>query len=791
MQRIILLLTLTVLTNVLHAEVEPNNTSQQANSISVGGYGGYGIISTQTDVDWWKITTSNLGKLKVIINAYNVPVNYELYNSDGTTLITSGSTSTTDTIVKEDLSGGNYYLKLFGYTNGVVTQYNIYSYFEPTRYEYESNNTLQSSNYIELDNKYQANINSQIPSRDTADWFKFRIFKNCRLRVHIVPPPGLTLLVSFYYIDYYGKQVLIGSYPAASETDIDQNGLGGNYYYYYYMKVSVADLASNISGTYTFNFVQYSNFNDLEPNNSPFLPLPTTLQLGGTNEGNLNYYTTNDSIDWYKITTLYDGDLQFTLRPHQGHTLSTLLYQNNRKTLITSVSSDASQKLKAYGLAKGTYYVCIKSTSYNPAEWQNYTLSSHFSRYLTPDDDEPNDIFSQAQTIPANGSATGHINFKSTTIDSVDTWKINYTGTGNMKLNFSLENRVIADSTGPVIFQLYKELYKPPIYSNNFATSGGDINLTGLKVGYYFIKLTGTQQQPNAYTIMDSFVQAKTDLNVTDKSDKVVCDNKNYIKVKCLESHAPYKIERYRYNQWISTDALENSLPITYTDIPWGIYKFRGYADGATGNAIDSQFVYLLPIPITLTAYNITGKAATIEWNRPPCNSFYSIRYRPVGALAWTIYKTINNTYYYDLNNLTPNTTYEWQVAPGDTLNGLSGINSYSVLDSFTTANGFANKLQQENSLLKIKNSNNIIIYPNPAQTQFVIQYNAAQKIAAVSLTLKNVNGVTVWSKNNIPATAVSGSKVYVDNIPSGVYVLTMRDKNSNLIATKKVIVSK
>ena len=789
MQRTIFIFFFAICFCNLYAEVEPNNTVAQANTLSFGGYYIDNDLDPAADVDWWKITTYTFGKISLIVNSVNgTNVNFELYNANGTTLLASGTTSSTATLLSDNLNAGTYTIKLYGYTPGKLTTYTLFASFLQTFLETEPNNTFQDADFVSINNMYQGHINNL--QTDTVDWYKMKILKDGRLRIHIAPPSGLALSVSYYYLEI-DKLILMGSYVASSETDIDQNGMGKKTGSYYYLKISVANLTDTISGNYTFDFSLFSSFTDFEPNNTP--AYANLLTTGSTTVGHLNYYTTNDTVDWYKITTENDGDLQFVMHPHQGHTISALLYGSDAATIIDSATSNSlSITLKAYGLAKGTYYYCLRSPN-NTGEWQNYTFTNHLLIYTTPDDYkyEPNNLFSQAAVIPANGAAKGHINFYDQNIDSIDIWKINYTGTGNIKLNLSLENREFSDSSGPVLFQVYKETYKPPLYSNYISTTSGDINLTGLSTGDYFIKLTGTNKQANAYTVTDSFTQTKVDFKITDKSTKVVCAALNYIKAKCLGSHPPYIVKRYYRNQEVSNDLLSNSLPITYSNIQGGVYKFVAYAEGATGNAIDTEIVFFLPVPVTLTAYNITGTTATIEWNRPGCNGYYSIRYRATGTTTWTMHETEGNDYFYNISNLLPNTTYEWQIAPGDSAYGVSGLSSYSVLDSFTTASSFASIMQQENFSAKNKNDHYVIAYPNPARSQFIIHYNPAGETQMVSLSLKNINGTLVWNKNNIYANTANGTKVDVGNLSAGIYVLSINDKNNNLIAIKKIVVVK
>ena len=110
---------------------EPNNSLSQAYSISSGTtYSSY--ISSATDVDWYKISTTSGNKISVSLT--NLPKDYDLYlyNSSGTLVASSenGSTSS-ESISYTAKYTGAYYIVVKGYNGNysTTTKYNLKATF--------------------------------------------------------------------------------------------------------------------------------------------------------------------------------------------------------------------------------------------------------------------------------------------------------------------------------------------------------------------------------------------------------------------------------------------------------------------------------------------------------------------------------------------------------------------------------------------------------------------------------------------------------------------------------------
>ena len=138
------------------------------------------------------------------------------------------------------------------------------------------------------------------------------------------------------------------------------------------------------------------------------------------------------------------------------------------------------------------------------------------------------------------------------------------------------------------------------------------------------------------------------------------------------------------------------------------------------------------------------------------------------------------------------NTWTEIGSNANDTINNWVLKNKIKSLNRFTlaavTASTFSNN-DFENNVISNKLNDAVIIYPNPASTQFTIQLNAKTG-NEFSASLINANGYIVWGKTNIAASELSIA-VDVSNLPGGVYMLQISNQQNNIIISKKIIVAR
>ncbi|MGC9375277.1 MAG: GEVED domain-containing protein [Bacteroidales bacterium] len=95
--------------------------------------------------------------------------------------------------------------------------------------------------------------------------------------------------------------------------------------------------------------------------------------------------------------------------------------------------------------------------------------------------------------------------------------------------------------------------------------------------------------------------------------------------------------------------------------------------------ALQSMFTNEPPsTPTGLTTTNITDKSATLSWSAATGATSYDVQLRVQGG-SWSTYNVSGTSY--NANNLSAETTYEWQVRAKNAY----GTSSYSAIKSFTT----------------------------------------------------------------------------------------------------------
>ena len=97
-------------------EIEPNNTMNNAMTI-YNDYDVYGRIYDSTDIDWYKVQFSSAGSANFWLG--NIPTgedfDLEVYNSTGTRLGYSNSTSSQELVTLDVTANTWYYIKVFGF----------------------------------------------------------------------------------------------------------------------------------------------------------------------------------------------------------------------------------------------------------------------------------------------------------------------------------------------------------------------------------------------------------------------------------------------------------------------------------------------------------------------------------------------------------------------------------------------------------------------------------------------------------------------------------------------------
>ncbi|MEP7319296.1 MAG: hypothetical protein ABI921_11160, partial [Panacibacter sp.] len=528
-------------------DAEPNGTRALAKVFpltgSRTGHINYYYNLTRDAEDWWKVTTTGNGKLDITITSYNGQFVWcYLYDNNGTTLLNSTPTNSTEVQSTNGLAAGTYYVKIVAYYAGSgFIPYTISNTFTPPAEanDLEPDDTKAQALTLGLNNSTTGHINYYYNNaRDTFDWYKVTTNADGLLRIRTTSNNGQ--YVNCWLYDNDGTTQL--GYTATNSTiDMNTDGLAAGTYY-----ILIKDYYGTGYVPYTLADSLFSpaQANDAEPNGT--LAQANPFALGSTKTGHIDYYYNlqRDEEDWYKITTTLDGMISLTMTSGNGQYINAWLYDKDGTTQLNYMAPNGTQTVNTDGLAAGTYYVKIRS--YYGGGYIPYTLSNTFTPYTFTNDgaSEPNDAAYQAKTIPSNGNITGHVNFyqNGNTRNSVDWWKINYTGSGNLTVNLNEELWKVNGASHYKQIWIYKDTAASQIY---YGAPSGDltINLTSLTQGYYWIKVTSYYGGDHiAYSLSNTFTQvniATISYNNPGTVSAPNCDSTNTVAFKCAGSNAP------------------------------------------------------------------------------------------------------------------------------------------------------------------------------------------------------------------------------------------------------------
>ena len=111
----------TTVASVCGTAFEPNETTAAA-AVITSGVVNSAAITTSTDVDYFKITTTATSNINYsLVGPSGVDYDLTIYNSAGTQLSTATGITATETISLTNQSAGTYYIKVFGYSGANST----------------------------------------------------------------------------------------------------------------------------------------------------------------------------------------------------------------------------------------------------------------------------------------------------------------------------------------------------------------------------------------------------------------------------------------------------------------------------------------------------------------------------------------------------------------------------------------------------------------------------------------------------------------------------------------------
>ncbi|MGB3074502.1 MAG: T9SS type A sorting domain-containing protein, partial [Chitinophagales bacterium] len=355
--------------------------------------------------------------------------------------------------------------------------------------ETESNDTRNTANKLLLNNSNTGAIGTATD----VDWWKVSTTSDGKLDITLIVSNGLYCYYQLY--DFDGTTLLKSSYTNGTAT-FSQDGLApGTYYIYIY-----AFTAGQLPAYTISNFLNVASLaNEPEPN--ALYTQANVLAPTGSSTGHIGYYYNGvyDVSDWWSITTTGNGKINLQLSVVNGQYIYFVLYDHDGTTVLKSSYTNGIVSYDQDGLSAGTYYVNVYP--FSAGGFAPYTLTSTFTAPVAGNDIEPNGLFTQANTLPLNGSATGQVGYYYNLVrDTTDWFKITTTGNGALNLNLAVENAQY------IYYQLYDGDGSTILDGSHYTNGTANYTKDGLAAGTYYVKIFAFTSSGFApYTLTSTF----------------------------------------------------------------------------------------------------------------------------------------------------------------------------------------------------------------------------------------------------------------------------------------------
>lgn len=313
---------------------EPNETQAAAAAIS-SGVTNSAAISTSTDIDYYKITTTATSNIVYnLVGPTGVDYDLYIYNSAGTQIGSGTGSTATETVTLNNQAAGTYYIKVIGY-NGAnsATCYTIKATATAvtgcqSSYDNSTNGTTAGAATI----PFNTNITGLISPTGDIDNYKFVITTGGTITITLTTLPAdydLKLLNSA------GTQVAISQNGSTTSETISYTAAAGTYY----AQVYGYNGANNASTCYTLK-VQ--------------LGTATIFEQTTTSAGTIRVYP-NPASNLLNVSVLGEVNGQGILK----------VIDQNGATVMQQTISNRLQQLDISRLPKGVYMLRINNDGNN------------------------------------------------------------------------------------------------------------------------------------------------------------------------------------------------------------------------------------------------------------------------------------------------------------------------------------------------------------------------------------------------------------------------------------------
>ena len=347
-----------------------------------------GSINVEKDLDWYKFTLEDSGKVTLKVTAYLLGHSIWVFNADGNTVWykynlrwDSSLGMRTDTHIIH-LTEGTYYILISGeYNTGAGARYTTGDYTIKTDYSNANATEIEDNDNIGQANELLpiATVSGQIAHNDLNDFYKIELPASGKLLL------DMTAYMAHHAIYLYNEDGSAIWYQRNVQWD---SAAGFNHTCYsthltagiYYVKVTGEYNSGNAFNEYSYgNYTLKTDFinanaNEVEPNNSI-----ATAQWIIPNKQIAAQIATNDSKDFFQFTLTRDMTLTIDFTSYMKY-YALQLYNEagdqvwSKDGLMWNTSSQMRHDLHKIALQTGTYSLCVTSQKYF-----TQTGSSNFS----------------------------------------------------------------------------------------------------------------------------------------------------------------------------------------------------------------------------------------------------------------------------------------------------------------------------------------------------------------------------------------------------------------------------
>ncbi|MEP7163057.1 MAG: GEVED domain-containing protein [Ferruginibacter sp.] len=346
------------------------------------GHIGYRYNGNIDAVDWYKITTTEDGKISFTITSENNQNVYaQLFDGDGTSYLVGNYTSSTASYFKDGLAAGTYYLLVHTFYTTEWAPYTLSNTFTTisSPSDQEPNNTRATASPLAINTSITGHTGYHYNGvRDDLDYFAITLPVDGKISFTISSANSQNVYAQLF--DNDGTTYIVGNYTSSTATYGANNLAAGTYYML-------------VHTFYTTEFAPYTLSVSLEPmtflaeaaGDNSIAARGTLLPANTPTGGHIYFYYNllTDNTDWWKIGYDGNGTMNLGINIEQNHFNTDYPYINYALYLDTLLAPVASGQLHAAtntipvtGLSIAKYYLKITSAF---ASFGAYQLTASYT----------------------------------------------------------------------------------------------------------------------------------------------------------------------------------------------------------------------------------------------------------------------------------------------------------------------------------------------------------------------------------------------------------------------------